>query len=64
MADVFTVPINLAGVPAISVPCGFAGHLPIGLQLIGKHFGEDTVLQAAYAYEAVTPYHLSKPEAI
>ncbi len=64
MADVFTVPINLAGVPAISVPCGFAGNLPIGLQLIGKHFGEDTVLQAAHAYEAATPYHLQKPEAI
>lgn len=64
MADVFTVPINLAGVPAISVPCGFAGHLPIGLQLIGKHFGEDTVLQVAHAFEAATPHHLQKPEAI
>ncbi len=64
MADVFTVPINLAGVPAISVPCGFSGALPIGLQLIGKHFGEDTVLSAAHAYEEATPYHLQKPEAI
>ena len=64
MADVFTVPINLAGVPAISVPCGFAGRLPIGLQLIGKHFGEDTVLQVAHAFEAATPYHLQKPEAV
>lgn len=64
MADVFTVPINLAGVPAVSVPCGFSGNLPIGLQLIGKHFGEDTVLRAAHAYEEATPYHLQKPEAI
>jgi len=63
MADVFTVPINLAGVPAISVPCGFAGHLPIGLQLIGKHFDEATVLRAAHAYEQVTPFHEERPGA-
>ncbi len=63
MADVFTVPINLAGVPAISVPCGFAGHLPIGLQLIGKHFDEATVLQAAHAYEQATPFHEKRPGA-
>ncbi len=61
MADVFTVPINLAGVPAISVPCGFAGHLPVGLQLMGPHFGEATVLRAAHAYEAATPFHEAKP---
>jgi aspartyl-tRNA(Asn)/glutamyl-tRNA(Gln) amidotransferase subunit A len=63
MADVFTVPINLAGVPAISVPCGFAGHLPIGLQLIGKHFDETTVLRAAHAYEQATPFHEKRPGA-
>jgi len=62
MADVFTVPINLAGVPAISVPCGFAGNLPIGLQLIGRHFGEDTLLRAAHAFEKATPHHLKRPE--
>ncbi len=64
MADVFTVPINLAGVPAISVPCGFAGHLPIGLQLIGPHFGEATVLRTAQAFETATPFHEAKPEVI
>jgi aspartyl-tRNA(Asn)/glutamyl-tRNA(Gln) amidotransferase subunit A len=64
MADVFTVPINLAGVPAISVPCGFAGRLPIGLQLIGPHFGEATVLRTAQAFEAATPFHEAKPEVI
>jgi aspartyl-tRNA(Asn)/glutamyl-tRNA(Gln) amidotransferase subunit A len=63
MADVFTVPINLAGVPAISVPCGFAGHLPIGLQLIGKHFDEATVLKTAHAYEQATPFHEKRPGA-
>jgi aspartyl-tRNA(Asn)/glutamyl-tRNA(Gln) amidotransferase subunit A len=64
MADVFTVPINLAGVPAISVPCGFAGHLPVGLQLMGPHFGEAAVLRAAHAYEAATPFHEAKPEVV
>ena len=64
MADVFTVPINLAGVPAISVPCGFAGRLPVGLQLIGPHFGEAAVLRAAQAFEAATPFHEAKPEVI
>ncbi len=64
MADVFTVPINLAGVPAISVPCGFAGRLPVGLQLIGPHFGEAAVLTAAQAFEAATPFHEAKPEVI
>jgi len=64
MADVFTVPINLAGVPAISVPCGFAGRLPIGLQLIGKHFDEPAVLRAAHAFEAATPFHERTPEVV
>jgi aspartyl-tRNA(Asn)/glutamyl-tRNA(Gln) amidotransferase subunit A len=64
MADVFTVPINLAGVPAISVPCGFSGSLPIGLQLMGPHFKEATVLRTAAAFEAATPFHEAKPEVI
>lgn len=64
MADVFTVPINLAGVPAISLPCGFAGGLPIGLQIIGRHFDEATVLRAAKAYEDATPYHEAVPKEV
>ncbi|VVB64760.1 Amidase [uncultured archaeon] len=64
LADVFTVPINLAGVPAVSLPCGFAGNLPIGLQIIGRHFDEATVLRAANAFEEATPYHLKRPEAV
>ena len=51
LADVNTVPINLAGVPSISVPCGTSNGLPIGLQLVGKHFEEDGILKAAYVYE-------------
>jgi aspartyl-tRNA(Asn)/glutamyl-tRNA(Gln) amidotransferase subunit A len=64
MADVFTVPINLAGVPAISVPCGFADGLPIGLQIIGRHFDEAAVLRAAKAYEGATPYHEAVPKEV
>ena len=52
MADILTVPINIAGVPAISIPCGKdKDGLPIGMQLIGKHFDEETILRAAYTYE-------------
>lgn len=64
LADVFTVPINLAGVPAISLPCGFAGRLPVGLQIIGPHFGEAAVLKAAQAFESATPFHEAKPEVV
>lgn len=62
LADIFTISVNLAGVPGISVPCGFtAGGLPIGLQFIGRHFDEGTLLQAAYAYEQSTEWHLRRP---
>jgi len=64
MADVFTVPINLAGVPAISLPSGFAGGLPIGLQIIGRHFDEKTVFAVAKAYEDATPYHETVPKEV
>lgn len=62
LADIFTISVNLAGVPGISVPCGFtSGNLPIGLQLIGRHFDEPTLLQASYAYEQSTEWHKRKP---
>ena len=51
LADVNTVSINLAGVPSISIPCGLSNGLPIGLQIVGKHFEEDRILKAAYRYE-------------
>lgn len=56
LEDVCTVPINLAGIPAISLPCGFSGGLPVGLQLIGKPLDEETLLQAAYAYEQMNTF--------
>ena len=61
--DVLTVPVNLAGVPAMSVPCGFSSEgLPIGLQIIGKHFDEETVYRAAHAYEQATDHHTKRPQ--
>ncbi len=59
----FTSPYNLAGVPALSVPCGFtAGNLPIGLQIAGRPMAEQTVFNAAYAYEQACEWHLRQPE--
>ncbi|MUK88422.1 Asp-tRNA(Asn)/Glu-tRNA(Gln) amidotransferase subunit GatA [Ornithinibacillus sp. L9] len=61
--DILTIPVNLAGVPGISVPCGFSEEgLPIGLQIIGKHFDESTVFRAAHAYEQATEHHTKKPQ--
>lgn len=58
----FTRPANLAGLPAISLPCGFtAENLPVGLQLIGRRLGERTLLRAAYAFEQATPWHEAFP---
>jgi aspartyl-tRNA(Asn)/glutamyl-tRNA(Gln) amidotransferase subunit A len=61
LADVFTVSANLAGLPAISVPCGFSGGLPIGLQLTGRLFDEATLLRIADAYQRVTDWHTQAP---
>ena len=60
--DILTIPINLAGVPAISIPCGFDGDLPLGLQIIGKHFDEETIYRTAYAYEQATDFHTKTPQ--
>jgi aspartyl-tRNA(Asn)/glutamyl-tRNA(Gln) amidotransferase subunit A len=62
LADVNTVPINLAGVPSISLPCGFSDKLPVGLQIIGRHFDEKTILRTAYTFEQNTDFHTRIPE--
>jgi len=61
LSDIATIPVNLAGLPAISIPCGMRGGLPIGLQIIGKAFAEETVLRAAFTYEQNTDWHKQKP---
>jgi aspartyl-tRNA(Asn)/glutamyl-tRNA(Gln) amidotransferase subunit A len=62
LSDIFTLSVNLAGVPGISIPCGFtSNNLPIGLQLIGRHFDEEAILKAAYTYEQATDWHRREP---
>ena len=61
LSDVCTLPINIAGIPAISIPAGFADGLPIGMQIIGKPFDEEILLRIAFAYEQATNWHTKKP---
>ena len=62
LSDIFTISCNLAGIPGVSLPCGFTNNpkLPIGLQILGQPFGEETLLQIAHAYEQATPWHREK----
>ncbi|MPN62504.1 Glutamyl-tRNA(Gln) amidotransferase subunit A [bioreactor metagenome] len=68
LMDIFTISANLAGICGVSVPCGFSEvpgtdtRLPIGLQLLGRPFGEETILRIAQAYETATDWHRQKPE--
>jgi aspartyl-tRNA(Asn)/glutamyl-tRNA(Gln) amidotransferase subunit A len=62
LADIYTVPANLAGIPALSLPCGFTGQgMPIGMQMLSNFFQEERLLQVAHAYEQNTPWHARKP---
>jgi aspartyl-tRNA(Asn)/glutamyl-tRNA(Gln) amidotransferase subunit A len=61
LSDVFTVSLNLVGLCGISVPCGFADGMPVGLQLMGPALGESAILRAAYAYEQATEWHTRRP---
>jgi aspartyl-tRNA(Asn)/glutamyl-tRNA(Gln) amidotransferase subunit A len=63
LSDIFTISVNLAGLPALSLPCGFdAEGLPIGMQIIGRHFDEATILKLAFAFEQATEWHKMKPK--
>ena len=62
LSDVYTIPVNIAGLPAMSVPCGFSEGLPVGIQFIGKPFAESTLLRAAYTYEQSTSFHNMHPQ--
>lgn len=61
-SDLLTIPVNLAGLPSMSIPCGFVDGLPVGMQIIGRPFDEATIYQVASAFEKATDFHLEKPE--
>ncbi len=62
LQDYFTCPMNLAGIPSISLPCGMSRtQLPIGMQLVGPHGAEERIYQAGYAYEQATEWHTMHP---
>jgi aspartyl-tRNA(Asn)/glutamyl-tRNA(Gln) amidotransferase subunit A len=63
LSDIFTLSANLAGIPGMSVPCGFSAEgLPIGLQIMGKHFNEEMLFKVAYNFEQNTDFHKKKPK--
>ncbi len=62
LADIYTVAANLAGIPGLSLPCGFSEGLPVGLQILGKQWDEETILKVGYAYEQATNWHKEKPK--
>lgn len=63
LSDVYTVPVNIAGIPAISIPCGLdTDGMPVGMQLMGPAFGEKEILKAAYAFEQATEHHRNRPK--
>ncbi len=62
LSDICTLPVNIAGIPGISVPAGFSDGLPIGMQVLANNFDESTMLRVAYAYEQATEWHKRKPE--
>ena len=61
LADIYTISANLVGIPGLSVPCGFSDGLPVGLQILGKQFDEETILKVGYAYEQATDWRKEKP---
>lgn len=64
LADVFTIPANMAGIPGVALPCGFSDGLPVSMQVLGPAFAEDTILRVAHAYEQAESWHTVKPPAL
>jgi aspartyl-tRNA(Asn)/glutamyl-tRNA(Gln) amidotransferase subunit A len=62
LSDICTLPVNIAGTPGLSIPAGFSGGLPVGMQILGKPFSEETLFRVAYAYEQATDWHKQKPK--
>jgi len=63
LSDIYTIATNLAGLPGMSVPCGFSNNMPVGLQLIGNYFDESRLLNVAHQYQQSTDWHKQMPEA-
>ena len=61
LSDVFVVAVNLAGIPALSVPCGFSNGLPVGMQIIGPYLSEETLLRIGHLYQSQTDWHTKHP---
>ena len=61
LSDIYTISANLAGIPGLSVPCGFSAGLPVGLQILGKQWDEETILRVGFAYEQATDWRKEKP---
>jgi aspartyl-tRNA(Asn)/glutamyl-tRNA(Gln) amidotransferase subunit A len=64
LSDIYTIAVNLAGLPGMSVPCGFVSGLPVGLQLIGNYFAEGQLLNVAHCYQQATDWHLRRPAGV
>jgi len=62
LSDIYTIAVNLAGLPGMSIPAGFINNMPVGLQLIGKHFSESSLLNAAHQFQQQTDWHTKTPE--
>ena len=61
LSDICTIPANIAGTPAMSLPCGFSDGLPVGMQLMGASLAESTLLRIGYAYQKATDWHMHRP---
>jgi aspartyl-tRNA(Asn)/glutamyl-tRNA(Gln) amidotransferase subunit A len=59
--DICTIPANIAGIPAMSIPSGFSEGMPVGMQIMGNYFSENVILNAAYAFEQATEWHTMRP---
>jgi len=64
LSDIYTIAVNLAGLPGMSIPCGFADGLPVGLQLIGNYFAEARLLNVAHRYQQATDWHRRRPAGV
>ena len=60
--DICTIPANIAGIPAISIPCNFSDNLPVGLQIMGPHFSESKIMNVGNSIQKISNWHKQKPK--